>query len=102
MTPPKPPALPRGIPQPWMPAPYEDADVYALKNLAAGNANEGQQQRVLKFIIEALCGNYDLSFRPGDDGPRATDFAEGKRFVALQLVKLINMNPKLLKGNPHG
>jgi hypothetical protein len=78
--------------QPWMPAPYDPdgADTMAIKALATGTANEGQQRRALKWIIEAACGTYDLSFRPGPDGERETAFAEGKRHIGLQLVKHIN------------
>lgn len=77
--------------QPWHPAPYEDADVYAIKALAAGKASEGQQQRALGWIINMLCGTYDMSFRPGPDGDRDTVFAEGKRYVGMQLVKLTKL-----------
>ena len=77
--------------QPWHPAPYEEADVYAIKALAAGVANEGQQQRALGWIVNTLCGTYDLSFRDGDNADRNTAFAEGKRFVGLQLVKLTKL-----------
>ena len=77
--------------QPWHPAPYEEADVYAIKALAAGKATEGQQQRALGWIVNTLCGTYDLSFRDGEHGDRSTVFAEGKRFVGLQLVKLTKL-----------
>jgi hypothetical protein len=77
--------------EPWKPAPYDEADTYAIKALAAGVANEGQQKRALKWIIESLCGTYDLSFRPGPEGDRDTAFAEGRRSVGLQLVKQINL-----------
>lgn len=78
--------------QPWHPAPYDQdgADTMAIKALAAGKANEGQQKRALDWIIKTLCGTYDLSWRPGIDGARVTDFAEGKRHVGLQLIKHIN------------
>jgi hypothetical protein len=72
--------------QPWHPAPYEEADVYAIKALAAGKASEGQQQRALGWIVNILCGTYDMSYRPGSE--RDTTFAEGKRHVGNQLVKL--------------
>lgn len=72
--------------QPWHPAPYEEADVYAIKALAAGKASEGQQQRALGWIVNILCGTYDLSYRPESD--RNTTFAEGKRHVGNQLVKM--------------
>jgi hypothetical protein len=75
--------------QPWHPAPYDDADTYAIKALAAGVANEGQQKRALDWIINTLCGTYDLSYRPESD--RDTAFAEGKRHVGLQLVKQVKL-----------
>jgi hypothetical protein len=78
--------------QPWMPAPYEEPDTYAIKSLATGTANEGQQKRALKWIIETLCGTYDQPYRPGDDGDRDTVFACAKMFVGQQIVKQINVN----------
>lgn len=72
-------------------APYTRADVYAWKALAAGTANEAQQQRAVAWLI-AAAGTYDVAWFPGaDDAARATDFANGKRFVGQQVVKLINM-----------
>lgn len=77
-------------PQPWHPAPYEDADTMALKALAAGNANEGQQRRALDWIVHSLCGTYDQPYRPGEGGDRDTVFACAKQFVGQQIVKQIN------------
>jgi hypothetical protein len=71
--------------QPWHPAPYEPADTGAIKALASGTANQGQQQRALNWIIMTLCGTYDMSYRSGSE--RDTAFAEGKRFVGNQIVK---------------
>jgi hypothetical protein len=45
--------------------------------------------------VEHACSTYDLSFRP--QSQRDTDFAEGRRFVGLQLVKLTKINLALLK-----
>lgn len=76
---------------PWTPASYTDPDVYALKALQAGEAEPHQQKRALDFIINVVCKTYDLSWQ--DDsrgGERATSFAEGKRFVGLQIVKFVN------------
>ena len=81
----------KAAPSPWLPAPYEPADTGALKALQAGKASEGQQQRALAWIVNTLCGTYDLSYRPGDDGSRDTAFAEGKRFVGLQIVKQLKI-----------
>ena len=81
----------KSAPLPWHPAPYTEADTAAIKALIAGNANDGQQQRAINWIVYTLCGTYDLSFRPGEDGERDTAFAEGKRFIGLQLVKQVKL-----------
>lgn len=85
-------------PFPWVPAPYDPADANAIKALVVGTADEFQQKRAVNWIVNVLCGTYDLSIR-GDDagGDRGTTFAEGKRFVGLQIVKLININPDKLR-----
>jgi hypothetical protein len=74
---------------PWLPAKYELAEVMAMKALADGSATADQQKYALAWIINVLCGTYDMSFRP--EGDRETIFAEGKRFAGLQLVKLLNL-----------
>lgn len=80
----------------WMPASYADADMEALKALSRGQADAAMQGRALKWIIETVCETYGLSFRSdGEGGDRETAFAEGKRHVGLQLVKLINMPPQI-------
>lgn len=79
------------VPAPWLPASYEPVDTAAIHALQAGNASSGQQQRALAWIINTLCGTYDLSYRPGEDGDRETAFAEGKRHVGLQLVKQLKI-----------
>jgi len=79
--------------EPWVPPEYDAFDIGSIKALAAGRATEGQQKHALELIIYAMAGTYDQSFRPGGlDGQRASDFAEGRRFVGLQIVKLINMD----------
>jgi hypothetical protein len=79
--------------KPWYPRDYALADVMAVKALAMGTASADQQRRAISYIIEKLCGTYDMSYRPGgDDGRRDTDFAEGQRFVGNQIVKFVNMN----------
>lgn len=81
----------------YFPPPYEIADFSALKGLAAGTASPEQQQRALKWIIEAACGTYELSYRPESD--RDTAFAEGRRFVGLQIVKALHYDLSLLRKN---
>ena len=78
------------------PAEWSEHDAYAIKALVTGTANEGQQKRAINWIISAAAKTYDVSFSPVSD--RETSFAEGRRFVGLQVVKLINMPAELLKG----
>jgi hypothetical protein len=63
---------PEDAPQPWDPPPADEYDIRAVKALAAGVASDGQQRRALDWIIRCAAGTYDLSFRPGVDGHRAT------------------------------
>lgn len=62
-----------------------------------GDATKDQQQRALKFVIESLAGTYEVSYRPGAEGARDTDFAEGRRFVGLQIVKMLKLNLSALR-----
>lgn len=88
---------PRGLPSanPVVPPSWEPADAFAFQALARGDCPPHLQQRALKYVIESLAGTYDLSFRPGDQ--MATAFAEGRRFVGLQVVKLLKLNLENLK-----
>lgn len=85
---------------PWKPAQWELADAWALKALARGEADADQQMRALKWIIERAAGAYELSYRPGADGDRESAMAEGRRFVGLQVVKLLNLVIKKPGGEP--
>lgn len=75
------------IPPPWLPAPYDETVTWAVRAFAKGLATEGQQQIVWHWIMRAS-GVDDQSYRPGH--PDDTAFAEGKRFVALQLRKQLS------------
>lgn len=78
---------------PWSPVDYEAADASAIQALIRGEADEYQQKRALKWIIEQAAGTYDLAFRPGgEEGRRDTDFALGRSFVGQQIVKLSRLN----------
>jgi hypothetical protein len=87
---------------PWMPKaephlpPWGSQDndiVYAMRALHAGTANAYQQQLAWKYLMFVSGSSEDfadLSYRPDDKGGRrATDFAEGKRFVGLMIRKLL-------------
>jgi len=82
---------------PWIPADYTIAEAAAIQALLEGVAEEHQQQLALKWIIETLCGTYDMSFHP--EGDRETAFAEGKRFAGSQIVKLTRLNVSKLRSN---
>ena len=77
---------------PYAPVKYTREDVLAIQSLATGTATEDQQKRALRFIIEAVARTYDVSFCPGPDGDRETAMAEGRRFVGLQLITLLQIN----------
>lgn len=81
------------VSRPWHPPQSEIADISAVKAAASGTANAEQQVRAIKWIIENACMYYDLSFSPGgEDGRRDSDFAEGRRFVGAQIVKMTKMD----------
>jgi hypothetical protein len=71
------------------PPAWELADASALQALVRGEADALQQQRALNWIINTACGTYDLDYRPD---PRDHAFVSGKRFVGLELVKLLKIN----------
>lgn len=73
---------------PHIPYDWDKADARALQQLSEAKASPAQQRRALNVIIK-IAGTYDLSYRPGD--PEATAFAEGKRHVGLQIVKLLKI-----------
>lgn len=81
----------------WVPPLYEPADIEAIRAVAKGEADPAQQARAMQWIINAAAGTYELSFRSdAHGGDRETAFAEGRRFVGMQVVKLINMPPALV------
>lgn len=84
-------------PEPWLPVPFAKADAYAIKALARGEATEEQQKRALEWFVYTASVADDLSYRPGVDGDRATAFAEGRRFVGLQTLKLVNIRSDVLE-----
>lgn len=76
-------------PDVFAPPPYELADATALQALAKGEADEGQQRRALNWLVNNACGTYDLEYRSND---RDHAFASGRRFVGLQIVKMLKLN----------
>lgn len=76
----------------WLPASYTLADVSAVQALALGEAQPHQQKAALDWIIRCAAGTYEPSYRSdADGGDRETAYAEGRRFIGLSLIKLVNM-----------
>lgn len=84
---------------PWLPVPYDLADAGSLQALGRGDASPDAQQRALRWIIEKAAGTYEPSYRPGGEGERDTAFAEGRRHVGLQIVKLLKLNLQAMRNN---
>jgi hypothetical protein len=81
----------------WQPPDYTVQQVRAVQAVARGDASSREQQLAMDWIVQQAAGTYELSFRSdGDGGDRETTMAEGRRFVGLQIVKLVNMNGKLI------
>lgn len=78
---------------PWTPVSYSEKEVRYIQALARGDATPEQQRGALDWIINSVCGTYDLPYYP--ESIRDSDFAQGKRFVGLQLVKML----KIISGN---
>lgn len=76
-------------PAPYIPAKWEVPDAAAIQALARGEATPEQQKRALDWVILAACNTDDVEYRT--DG-RDHAFASGRRFVGLQLRKLIGLN----------
>lgn len=71
-----------------VPAAFTYADVVAIKAVAAGNANEGQQKRALDWIINQACRRYEW---PYEDSQRETDINLGRMRVGMSITDLVNM-----------
>lgn len=76
---------------PFFNAPWEPADASAIQAIQRGEADAAQQKRALDWIIKIAAGTYNVSFQPGMAD--ATAFAEGRRFVGTEIVKLLLVNP---------
>lgn len=74
---------------PHIPAEWELPDASAIQALARGEADQFQQQRALKWIIERASGMYEFQFYPTD---RETAFALGRAHVGQQIVKLTKVD----------
>jgi hypothetical protein len=81
--------------KPWKPCPVTREIAHALRALTAGTATEYQQKTALQWLVEVAAMTYDMTYMP--DSARDSDFAQGRRFVGLQIVKLLNLTPQQLE-----
>lgn len=77
-------------PRPFDPSPLDEPEIMAIKALASGTANDGQQRLALSVIVDKMARSGDPSFWPDSD--RVSAFAAGKRFVAQQIAGVIAMD----------
>jgi hypothetical protein len=80
-----------------MPPEYVKADVVALQALAHGTANADQQQRALNWMVNNAAATYEFTYRQND---RDHAFADGRRFVGQQIIKLLKLKVGMLDNNP--
>ena len=83
------------IPAVYEPAKWDTADASALQALVRGDAEPHQQQRAINWIIYNAALTYDLEYRTE---PRDHAFASGRRFVGLQVLKMLKINTPAFKG----
>ena len=76
-------------PIPYEPATYTDADVSAIQALQRGEATPEQQKRALDWVVNQAANTYDLEYRTES---RDHAFCSGRRFVGLQVIKLLKLN----------
>lgn len=80
---------------PHLPPQYEVKHISAFQALERGEATDHQQKLALEWLILRASAVNDQSYWPDSD--RATAFAEGRRFVGLQIMKLLSLNASAFK-----
>lgn len=69
------------------PAPFKPVIAAGMKALHRGDATPHQQREVFDWLLKQAAGIGSQSFRAGD--PYATAFADGRRFVGVQMMALL-------------
>ena len=88
------PKKPLPMVRPDEPAPYDDADVFAVQALFNGRASEEQQKRAFNWIVEQACKVRDLPWVAGGlEAQRATDFSCGRKYAGHQVLKMLELRP---------
>lgn len=80
---------------PWLPAAYTIPEVAAIQALMRGEATPEQQTRALKWIVEQAASTYDSTYWPDSESDR--NYAQGKRHVGLNIVKMTKLDLGVLK-----
>ncbi len=80
---------------PFLRCDYDIPTVAAVQALARGEATADQQKQAMNWIVNQACATYGQSFQL--EGDRETAFAEGRRFVGNQLVKLTKLSFNALR-----
>jgi hypothetical protein len=76
---------------PYFDVDYAAADVSAVQAWAAGTATPDQQKRAYEWVMFHGARVREVTFQP--DNAHATAFAEGRRFVGLQIARLQTLRP---------
>lgn len=75
----------------WALAPFDARDQAAFKACRDGTATSDQQQRALGWVFFAA-GYHDDASRPGGpEGARASDRLAGKRSLAIQIRRMLDL-----------
>lgn len=75
---------------PYFEVDYLPADVSAVQAWAAGTATPDQQKRAYEWVMFHGARVREVTFQP--DNAHASAFAEGRRFVGLQIAKLLSLS----------
>lgn len=82
---------------PYLRCEWDIPTISAVQALNRGEATPEQQKQFLAWLVNEAAATYGQSYQLDSD--RATAFAEGRRFVGLQIVKLSVLSTNaLLKG----
>lgn len=84
------------IPEVFTPADWQVADILAVQACVAGTATAAQQQRAIAWIVYAASAVDDVEYRPD---ARDHAFASGRRFVGLQIRKLMALRASAFSKN---
>lgn len=87
------------VPTPAVPVPYELADADAAQAVMRGEADDGQQRRFIRWVVETAAATYDFHYYPSE---RDTAFALGRAFVGQQIAKMTHLNLSALRRAENG